>query len=211
MVGEARPGLAAAVVVGGASRRMGQPKAFLELAGVSLIERALAVLRQLTTEIFLVGNDATPYAPFSLPHHSDVLPGGALAGIHSAVYHSEQAYTLVVACDMPYLNTSLLQAMAASSRSGRYDVVVPTVAGYPQGLHAIYGKRCLEAIERRLRADQRKVISFYPDVRVDYWDEERWQEHDPAGRSFVNLNTPEELAAANQAAAGRTQPSVETR
>ena len=196
MVGEATPGLAAAVVVGGASRRMGQPKAFLELAGNTLIERVLAALRHLTGEIFLVGGDAAPYARFGLPHHGDVLPGGALAGIHSAVYHSGRPFTLVVACDMPFLNVPLLQAMAASALGERYDIVVPTVAGYPQGLHAIYGTKCLAPIERRLRADQRKVISFYPDVRVDYWDEGRWGKHDAEGRTFANVNTPEELAAA---------------
>lgn len=192
MVAEAS--LAAAVVVGGASRRMGQPKAFLELAGISLVNRVLAVLRQLTPEIILIGNDKAPYVSLGLPHYGDVHPGGALAGIHSAIFHSAQPFTLVVACDMPYLNVALLQAMAYKAKKGQYDVIVPTVKEYPQGLHAIYHEDCLEPIERRLRADQRKVIGFYPDVAVDYWDETRWQTYDPTGRSFVNLNTPEELA-----------------
>ena len=192
MVAEAS--LAAAVVVGGASRRMGQPKAFLELAGISLVNRVLAVLRQLTPEIILIGNDKAPYESLGLPHYGDVHPGGALAGIHSAISHSAQPFTLVVACDMPYLNVALLQAMACKAKKGQYDVIVPTVEDYPQGLHAIYHENCLKPIERRLRADQRKVIGFYPDVAVDYWDETRWQTYDPTGRSFVNLNTPEELA-----------------
>lgn len=206
MVGTAFPGLAAAVVVGGKSRRMGQPKAFLELAGIPMIERVLAALRQLTAEIHLIGDERAPYAAYGLPHHGDLLPGGALAGIHSAIFHSEQPYTLVVACDMPYLNVDLLRAMAKQTEAGQRDVIVPTVAGYPQGLHAIYHQRCLAPIERRLRADLRRVIGFYPKVAVDYWDETRWQEHDPAGRSFINLNTPEDLAAASQAA--RESPSA---
>lgn len=205
MVAEASPGLAAAIVVGGASRRMGQPKAFIELAGIPLIERVLAALRQLTPEIILIGDDQAPYEAFGLPHYGDLHPGGALAGIHSAIYHSPQPLTLVVACDMPFLNVALLGAMACKAKKGQYDVIVPTVKDYPQGLHAIYHKNCLEPIERRLRANQRKVIGFYPDVAVDHWAETRWQRYDPAGRSFVNLNTPEELAAANQAAQGRNQ------
>ncbi len=196
MLGAACPGLAAAVVVGGESRRMGQAKAFLELAGTPLIEWVLAALRPLTAAIQLIGDDRAPYAPYGLPHHGDLLPGGALAGIHSAIHHSGQPYTLVVACDMPYLNVDLLRAMAEQTKRGQLDVIVPTVAGYPQGLHAIYHRRCLAAIERRLRADRRRVIGFYPEVAVDYWDESRWQEYDPAGRSFINLNTPEELDAA---------------
>ena len=209
MVAEASPGLAAAVVVGGASRRMGQPKAFIELAGKPLIERVLAALRPLTREIILIGNDPAPYESFSLPHFGDLLPGGALAGIHSAIVHSPQPFTLVVACDMPHLNVALLGAMAGATRTGPYDVIVPTVAGYPQGLHAIYHQNCREPIERRLRADRRKVIGFYPEVAVDTWDEARWQTYDPTGSSFVNLNTPEELAAAKQAALRRNPPMME--
>ena len=196
MAGAGASGLAAAIVVGGASRRMGEPKAFLALAGVPLIERALATLRQLSDEILLVGGDAAPYAHLGLPHHGDRLPGGALAGIHSAIHHSPCRHTLVVACDMPFLSASLLRAMAECARRDDFDVVAPTVAGYPQGLHAIYSRACLAPIAERLRANRRKVIGFYPAVRVDYWDEARWQKYDAAGRSFANLNTPAELAAA---------------
>ena len=50
------------------------------------------------------------------------------------------------------------------------------------------------------------MIGFYPAVRVDYWDEERWQKYDAAGQSFANLNTPAELAAARASfAAARPQ------
>ncbi len=188
--------LAAAILVGGASRRMGAPKAFIALAGEPLINRVLATLRQVAREIFLVGGEPTPYASLRLPHFMDRLPGGALAGIHSAILNSPYPYTLVVACDMPFLNAPLLRAMAASTAGDLFDVIVPTVADYPQGLHAIYGKSCLAPIERRLRAKQRKVIGFHPEVRVDTWDERRWREYDPQGRSFANLNTPAELAAA---------------
>ena len=120
-------------------------------AGATLIERALATLRQLTDEILLVGGDGRPFARLGLPHYGDLLPGGALAGIHSAIRHSPRRHTLVVACDMPTLSAPLLRAMADSALRGNFDVVVPTVAGYPQGLHAIYGRACL-APHRRAAA-----------------------------------------------------------
>ncbi|MFQ3567776.1 MAG: molybdenum cofactor guanylyltransferase, partial [Aggregatilineales bacterium] len=78
-----------------------------------------------------------------------------------------------------------------------YDVVVPRVEQYPEGLHAVYSQSCLPAIRSRLAADRLKVIGFYQEVRVRYLDEQEWQRFDPEGLSFRNINTPGELDAAS--------------
>jgi molybdopterin-guanine dinucleotide biosynthesis protein A len=77
-------------------------------------------------------------------------------------------------------------------------VIVPRVEGYPQGLHAIYSKDCLEPIRARLDADRLKVIGFYNEVRVRYLDEEEYKTLDPKGLAFYNVNTPEELERARR-------------
>ena len=56
--------------------------------------------------------------------------------------------------------------------------------------------RCLPAIEARLAEGQRRVISFMPDVRTRYVQEDELRRVDPDLRSFVNANTPEEWEAA---------------
>ena len=60
-------------------------------------------------------------------------------------------------------------------------VVVPRFDGYPQGLHAIYSKACLEPIRRKLDADKLKVIGFYDEVRVRYVDEPEYAPFDADG------------------------------
>jgi molybdopterin-guanine dinucleotide biosynthesis protein A len=70
------------------------------------------------------------------------------------------------------------------------------VDGYPEGMHAVYSKACLAPIRARLDTDQLKIIGFYEDVRVRYIDESQWQAFDAQGLSFLNINTPDELRAA---------------
>ena len=78
------------------------------------------------------------------------------------------------------------------------DIVVPRVDGYPQGMHAIYKKTCLEPIREQLDDDRLKIIRFYDKMRVRYLDEADYAPFDPEGLSFTNLNTPEELAQARR-------------
>jgi molybdopterin-guanine dinucleotide biosynthesis protein A len=90
-----------------------------------------------------------------------------------------------------------------------YDVLIPYLPGESrqgrgfiyQTLHAIYGKGCLPAIERRLAAGRKQVIGFFDDVRVRPIDEATVRTFDPELRSFFNANTPEALAAARAMAA----------
>ena len=73
-----------------------------------------------------------------------------------------------------------------------FDVVIPLIEDFPETMHAIYGKACLEPIERRLFADQLKIISFFDDVRVHYVPRDEVERYDPTFRSFLNMNTPED-------------------
>jgi molybdopterin-guanine dinucleotide biosynthesis protein A len=79
-------------------------------------------------------------------------------------------------------------------------VIVPRVDNYPQGLHALYSKNCLEPIRTRLEADDLKVIGFYDDVRVRYLDEDEHEQFDEKGLAFYNVNTPQELKQARKLA-----------
>jgi molybdopterin-guanine dinucleotide biosynthesis protein A len=187
-----------AVIAGGKSSRMGTDKSFVQLAGRPLIAHVIErVLPLGQAETLLVTNKLDAYAHLGLPMHSDVLPEkGSLGGIYTAIYHSQQPYTLCVACDMPFLNTDLLRYLVDLRKDDAFDVIAPRVADYPEGLHALYSRACLDPIRRRLEADQLKVIGFHADVRVRYVDEAEWKPFDPQGRSFRNINTPDELQQA---------------
>ncbi|MCQ3930045.1 MAG: molybdenum cofactor guanylyltransferase [Chloroflexi bacterium] len=193
--------LTLAIMAGGKSSRMGTDKSFVTLLGKPLIEHLLDRLADLgEDERILVTNRPDDYAALGLPMLTDVLPDkGSLGGIYTAITYSQSEYTLVIACDMPFANPALLKYMIGLC-DGSYDVIVPRVDNYPEGLHAIYSQACLAPIRKRLDADQLKVMGFYSDVRVRYLDEAEYHSFDPKGLSFFNVNTPQELEEARRLA-----------
>ena len=189
-----------AIVAGGRSRRMGRDKALVELDGRPMLEHVIKRVSGLgQAQTLLVSNDHAAHARFGLPMVRDSLPdAGSLGGIYTALTHSHSGHTLVVACDMPFLSPALLRHMLELREEGRFDVIVPRVDGYPQGLHAVYGQACVAPIRAQIEAGRLKVIGFYDQARVRYLDEDEWGPLDPTGRALGNVNTPEELAAAQE-------------
>ena len=194
-------GISIAILAGGQSLRMGANKAFVRVGGRPIIERIVERVRPLGGEVVVIAAARDPYLYLGLPVYSDLIPAkGPLGGLHTAISVTRGEYTLVVSCDQPFLNPALLQALI-DLRPG-YDVVVPLARdGYPQSMHAVYGKGCLDAIWCQLEADRLKVIGFFPQVRVREVAGDEIDRLDPERLSFVNVNTPADLAEAEKIAA----------
>lgn len=183
------------VLSGGENRRMGRDKAFLTIAGVPLIERVLKALRNATDRIIIVTNSPRAYAVYDAVVVTDASDKrGPLTGIYTGLLHSTDEDNIVVACDMPFLNSRLLSYMAGLA--GDYDVVVPKVGEYIEPLHAVYRKHLLPVIEKRIRRDARQIRGIFSEARVRYVTETEIDRFDPERRSFKNLNTPEEYKEA---------------
>lgn len=197
--------LSGAVLAGGRGRRLGQDKALLRLwgeQGPTLLQASLAALAPLCQELLVVTERPHEWPALPATILFDRYPqGGALGGIYTALLAARHPFLLVVACDMPFLKVELLSAMAALPRD--YDVLIPRhrpLPGEPEGrtepLHAIYGRPCLEPMRRLLEGGERRIVRFFPQVRVRYLEEEEWARFDPLGRSFYNINTPTDIAEA---------------
>jgi len=185
------------VLAGGRSSRLGKDKAFLEVKGQFLIERILRRLGQISEEIIIVANEVDRYEQFEGIVISDVYPGkGALGGIFSGLRTATHHHTLVVACDMPFLNVSLLRYMQGLAPS--HDVVIPRLGELTEALHAIYSKNCLPFIERQLRVGDLRIVHFFPRVRVRYLEQEEMEAFDPEHLSFYNINSEEDLKNARE-------------
>ncbi len=188
--------LTVAIQAGGKSSRMGRDKAFVLFHGRPLIETIREKVAGLGDELILITNKPAAYAHLGLPMFADVYPDhGSLGGIYTAVYHASHPYTLVVACDMPWLNRDLLQYMISLRQTAA--VVIPRWEKHPEPLHAIYNKNCLGPIEEKLKAKRLKIIGFFDQVSVRYVEREEIKRWDVDGRSFANINTPQELEEVN--------------
>jgi molybdopterin-guanine dinucleotide biosynthesis protein A len=185
------------ILAGGKSNRMGQNKALMSLGGKRLVDRVVEVMRSVFDDLLMVTNTPGVYADLDLPMVRDVWPEkGSLGGVYSAIYHVATSYCLVVACDMPFLQTAVLRYLITQIND--YDVVVPDVLGELQTLHAIYSKACLQPIEHRLATNRLRIVGFFPDVRVRTVTASELEPYDPELLAFQNLNTPEEFQTAEQ-------------
>lgn len=197
------PPVSAVVLAGGMSRRLGRDKAVEPLAGEPLIRRVLSRVAQVTDETVVVVNHAARAS--ELPLGGDVATAvdrypdsGSLGGIFTGLEAARSEWALVVACDMPFLNIPLLRRIL-SLREGR-DAVVPVVDGRPEPTHAVYSRKCLPHIERRLQANDLKISRFFEDVDVGFLPQQAVEEYDPGHLSFFNVNTEQDLERARQIA-----------
>src|SRR5271154_66573 len=114
------------ILAGGQSARMGRDKAMLEIDGVSMIRRAIDLVRSIGIEAVVVGSPGEFRRQVDSRSIGDEWPGaGPLGGIATALRDSDKQWNLVVACDMPYLTKEWLDFLLARARVAGADAVVP--------------------------------------------------------------------------------------
>jgi len=171
---------------------MGRDKSFVPFEGRPMIEVVRDRVAGLGDELILITNNPEPYAYLNLPAFGDIYADcGPLGGIHSALANAASPHVLMVACDMPWLNRDLLEYLISLRKIA--DIVVPRLDKFPEPLHAVYSKACLDPIETKLKAGDLKITRFYGQVNVRFVDREEIARFDPQGRSFTNINSPEDL------------------
>jgi len=168
---------------------MGSNKALLPYRGGRFIESIYRQMSGLFDELLLVTNSPGQYTFLGCRMVPDLYPGlGALAGLHAGLYHSRTPHIFAVACDMPYLNDTLIRALLA--RRHQADVVIPESEDGLEPLHAVYGQGCLPAMEQALLSGRRRIVSFFPHTRVNIFTSDHVATIDRAFSSFSNINTP---------------------
>lgn len=181
------------VMAGGKSSRMGRDKAMLDFDGQKMIERTLAVLKAvLPLRPLIVTNSPELYEGLEADVVTDIIKdSGPLAGIHTALGLAGSPYIFVVACDMPMLSAPFMRAMLEEFDGS--DVVIPVESetkNHP--LHSIYSVKCLPFIEKCLNEKRRRIIAFFPYVKVKEVQMSKFADL-CADKSCININTPEEL------------------
>ncbi len=186
-------GLSLAILAGGNSQRFGEDKALVQLHGKPLLAHVLERTAGLAVETFIVTNRPRAYEQFNQRLVGDLLPGtGVLGGLYTALYYAAQAWLLALACDMPLVNRELLAYML--TLTGDVEVVVPVVHNLPEPLHALWSKACLGPVREALDRGNRRVASIFPAVRVREVSQAEVEAFDPEHLSFLNINTPDQLA-----------------
>ncbi|MFX0195752.1 MAG: molybdenum cofactor guanylyltransferase, partial [Candidatus Hodarchaeota archaeon] len=190
--------LTGVILAGGKGARFGGNKALTKINGQYLIEWIIESYKEIFNEIIISTNAPSLYRFKGIKTVKDIIPHkGPLVGIFSSLKESLNNQIFVSACDMPFIRPSLIRYMVMKSKG--YDVVVPSLGEEMlEPLHALYKKSCLPAIERAIKANQVRVISFYSNVRVYEMGREEIIQQDPKLDSFFNINTKEDLNKARE-------------
>jgi molybdopterin-guanine dinucleotide biosynthesis protein A len=184
-----------AIQAGGESRRMGQDKALLPFLETTLVERVISRVAPLGDELLITTNNPQEYLDFKFPIFRDLLPGkGALGGLYTALSVARFPIVIVVACDMPFVNTDILAQAIEKLQANDVDVVIPqTEKGY-EPFHAVYRREtCLSAVQSALQSGEKRLISWFPKVKVTPITESELDQYDPQRIAFRNLNTREDF------------------
>jgi molybdopterin-guanine dinucleotide biosynthesis protein A len=180
------------ILAGGKSSRYGKNKAFAKVKGIPLIERVVGVFETIFKEIIISSNNPEEYEHLGHPIAKDIVKGlGPLGGIFTALNKISTPYCFVAACDMPSLNEGLIRHML--SFRGQFDIIAPKMGWKIEALHALYSMTCLPHIKNLIKSGQYQVVRIFPKVSVRYVEEEEIRRYDPELKSFMNINSPQDI------------------
>ncbi|GAC1510514.1 MAG: molybdenum cofactor guanylyltransferase [Candidatus Dormibacteraceae bacterium] len=175
------------VLAGGNSRRMGRPKAWLEVGDTFLLRHVVDNLAPAFAEVMVAFAEPeqleqpVPYRVVFDRKHS----AGPLAGLEAGLLAARNDVTFAVACDMPYVTLEVAHMAIAAAR--RCDAALPRIDGRPEPLCGAYRRSALPFITGALNAGRLKAADIANDLDVT------WLEGlDP--ELFRSLNTTEDFA-----------------
>lgn len=227
---EAETASSVVILVGGGSRRLGRPKAFLQVGGREILERVLEAARD-SSDIVLATNDPRPCAEAVLRYGwspgDDDRPGGAphafrrgtrnlrvvtdrapnlgpVAGLAAGLGAAERDLCWVLSCDLPFVTAELgrllLHELRETERKSAPRAVIPDLSGRDQPLCAAWDAAAAGVAERCLEAGGRSVRDLLEEVDARRLPEERLRQVGDPGQLLFNVNTPEDLERARRLA-----------
>jgi len=173
---------------------MGRDKALLDWNSHTLVEDVAEKVRSVAGNVGLVG-PVERYGALELQCLPDIRPGmGPLAGIETAIESGRGELNLIVACDLPGLETAWLHGLLRRAEETETScVVLRDGRGDVQPLCGVYRRECLPSIRRALDEDRLRMLDVVAELKASFFDIER---------PLENLNTPEDVLAWQRAGDG---------
>lgn len=164
---------------------MGRDKATIRLGHRSMLAHVRAAARATGLPVRVVRRDIIP-------------PCGPLGGIYTALQSSRADAELFLACDMPFVSTTLLRRLLRAFRPG--DAACFAVLDRRAGFPCIIRTRCSSTVKARIQRGQlslQQLAQALKARRVNIV-------HRDQG-CLANINTPAELQSARRQASSRPE------
>ena len=193
------------VLAGGLARRMGGgDKALIRIGGAAILDRVLAVLRGRCDPIILNANgDPARFARYGLPVIADSVPdfagplAGILAGLDWAAAHAPGTEWVVsVPGDCPFLPADLVDRLHAARTEAGTPLACARSGDWRHPVVGLWRVDLRDDLRHALTVEDLRKIEIWTarhGIAIASWPD---QPVDP----FFNVNTPDDLAAAERAA-----------
>src|SRR3974390_1851757 len=166
--------VAAFILAGGASSRMGKPKGLLRIDGEPLLLRTARLVGPLVSSVTVIG-PANPYRRLGLSTTPDRIPGfprvgafqGPLAGIVTALSVSKSRWNLILACDLPYLSRDWVESLLRRARRSKAQAFLPCTEGGLEPLAAVYRLDACEKLAEAFQEGVRKMTDALKRIPVE--------------------------------------------
>lgn len=179
----------AAVLAGGASRRMGRPKAALPWGAGNLLEFQTGRLSHLFRDVFVVVKEIPDFAVGPARIVLDGTPD--FAPIHGLARAIEEAddRVFVLAVDLPVVTHDVVREIVRRAEATSALALIPEAGGRLQPLAAVWRRAAARFARNRIARDLLSLSGLAEEVGAEILPEREWRKLDPSGASFTNVNT----------------------
>ena len=153
------------LLAGGKSTRMGKDKAFIPFMGKNLMMHNLSLLRGMCHEVLMSANQPV-FENFGIRVIKDIYPdAGPIGGMHACLRESSFQYSIILSCDLPFINQGLLFGLFAHINEG-YDIIAYQCNNQVEPLFACYSKNVLPQIEKNITQKDFKLQNIFKQLKV---------------------------------------------
>lgn len=174
------------ILAGGESKRMGKDKGLIEFDGKPFVLRVLEAARTVSNRVMIISGNPE-YERFGVPVFKDIFKDkGPAGGIYTGLTNSKYETNVVLSCDLPFAEASLISVLV--SRSGNEDVLVYRDDKNIHPLIGVYKKRLRTHFRECIEKDILSMTDILKDLKV-----KELGIPEPMQKQAVNINTKKDL------------------
>ena len=190
----------ALILAGGRGSRLGfREKALIEIKGKTLIAFVIERLEKSVDEIIISVRDEAqskllktifPKLRYACDKYENT---GPLAGILSGLSICKYEYCFIAACDMPFINENAVNFLFDKCRD--HDAAIPQWSdGSFEPLHAVYNcNSMMSETKKSIENTENTILAPILRLNVNYVPVEEIRKTDPDLKTFININTCEDI------------------
>lgn len=174
------------ILAGGKSSRMKEDKGLMLIGEKPMVEYVIDVLKPLVDDLIIISNNEE-YKQFGYSVYSDIIKEkGPLGGICTGLFCSQSETNIVLSCDVPFVNESLISFLLNTHQN--HQITIPVKDERTHQLIGVFSKSCEAIFAMSIEKDELKLLDAFKNLNLNIVDANHFD-----SRLFKNLNSPNDL------------------